>query len=586
MKRISTQLKGIATRSTYEDGEMYELVNLRNEGGVLQPVAPFKVEQEICGKYDLYYIHKNETYENWIGIILTPGPSPDGEGGETDIYWDINHDDCSIRKELKFDIDDVITGVEQSGNLLIFESDTTQYYALFRDGNYIWYGELPDLIPLEFNCLEEQDYHRIEAAADFPAGERGYGMLIDHGDEHITYDMIAEEIIGGINVSYLGWCKQYLDMANTGNYYTDEGVSEFGGLFRDAFFVRYAYRMYDNTNIKLSPPILIMPGSDLLSLLSYRYDTINTVPITYRFWVYSKYFLPGIKYDLSGLASYGGLIDGIDIFISPYIPVIDGEEIRNKNFLKYIPSPANTSHPEERVFKSITNEKIKKVEEMASFFLVKQLNAGDTTGGQYVPFPEKLDQKTILKIQSLEQQIQLQDNSSSHKTGAGIAYYYNGRLIRANAKTKYFRGFSRPFFGWDNDSLFVNGVLESYNGQPKISSSTENWGTDRFVIEVEIERGGKSGYVYTEYVMNGQYGVHSAMWSYPDINAKWMRVYFHLGNYFYLIREMKLTEHKFLNLSYYLEDGLNPVYISESQWTKFKTGLNIGGDFIYKSANE
>jgi hypothetical protein len=97
MKRVQTGLKGITTASTYEDGDMYSLVNLRRKGGVLHPVAPHAAEQELCDTYDLYFIHKNEDWAHWIGI------KNDSAGGTSTVYLDINALDCSEVEVLKAD---------------------------------------------------------------------------------------------------------------------------------------------------------------------------------------------------------------------------------------------------------------------------------------------------------------------------------------------------------------------------------------------------------------------------------------------------------------------------------------------------
>jgi hypothetical protein len=79
MKRVQTELKGMTAGSVYEDGEMYSLVNLRRKGGALHPVGPHAVEQTLCGEYDIYFIHRNEDWAHWIGVVNDAG------GGTSDV---------------------------------------------------------------------------------------------------------------------------------------------------------------------------------------------------------------------------------------------------------------------------------------------------------------------------------------------------------------------------------------------------------------------------------------------------------------------------------------------------------------------
>ena len=153
MKRIPTELKGVSTVSTYEDGAMYSLVNLRRKGGVLHPVAPHAVEMSMCGEYDIYFIHRSEGWEHFIlienGIEDRPEPKLKTENGGfpgensdpelkvesfSDVYWSVDPSDCGDVRELKFGVPGVVNSVEQNGNMLIFITDDAMYYALWRGG--------------------------------------------------------------------------------------------------------------------------------------------------------------------------------------------------------------------------------------------------------------------------------------------------------------------------------------------------------------------------------------------------------------------------------------------------------------------
>ncbi|MDR2917840.1 MAG: hypothetical protein LBV72_00535 [Tannerella sp.] len=592
MKRAQTELKGITTTSIYEDGDMYSLVNLRRKGGALHPVAPHVAERELCSEYDIYFIHKNEDWEHWIGVIN------DTENNSSDVFWNINVLDCGEVKELKLDIEGVINSVEQNGNMLIFITDDTIYYALFRNGDYVWYGELPDLIPIEWNCYEEREIYTNATSGELRRGISYSDYFEGAINSELTLEQFTENTQAVINGAR-GWLTS--DYLGSSSYNKNSG--EFGGIFFDSFFIRYAYRLYDDTNVKLSPPILVMPASDILDLLrvNIKYGTgkIYSVGIfgrtkltgTYvsidnfdssKSLLFQKGFIPGMKYDLSSLSAYEGLIKGIDIFISPYVGISTIDNI-NTRLIVEDDGASDYVGKEIRLIEAFPGDMMKNVTEMASFYLVKSIDLGETTGGNYTPFPEKTDSDTIKNIVNLVHKRQLEDDTrSAHKIGAKKSYTYNRRLHLADIKTTYFNGFIRPFFGWDKSSpdWTYNGFPAYVIGhQPDIPAGTE------VIIEVDIERGSSQGKVYSSYVLTEDLNlVHSAMISYPDIDAKKMVFYLkYQSGVIERVGSFDLIEHEFLNIAYFINDDLRPIYLHFGDQVQ---DIGLPGGFSYKSPNE
>ena len=58
MEKVNIELSGITSTSTYPDGEMISLVNLRKKGGALEPVSPRKEKMTTAGTY-AYIFHHN-----------------------------------------------------------------------------------------------------------------------------------------------------------------------------------------------------------------------------------------------------------------------------------------------------------------------------------------------------------------------------------------------------------------------------------------------------------------------------------------------------------------------------------------------
>ena len=603
MKRIQTALKGVTTASSYEDGDMYSLVNLRRKGGLLHPVAPYAVSGTLSSEYSLYFLHRNEAYEHFIGIVHELHEF-------SRIYWDI--DSSVVEMTPSGGVAGVVNSVEQNGNMLIFVTDSTTYYALFRNGSYTWYGELPDLVPLEWNCFEEHELYRDNDTGD--PNKRGInyreelGAVIIHEKDEASMLQDTNALIG---ISRGRLNKYYIE---TEKPLYDEKSGDFGGLFFDAFFVRYAYRLFDDTTVKLSPPILIMPSRSILDLTRLKitiqfglYEAGKDKKAKARIWVagiltggwgaaievlqqntsarleedrsdvsidrdnsniYTVGFIPGIKYDLSSLSDYEGLIKGIDIFISPYVGINQFYNINTDVISEAIDNGSSWdfNSQEVRLVNGFNSEMIKRVTDMSSFYLVKSLEIGDTTGGVYVPFPEKTDTEAIAAINNLVHKEQLVDDTQSiHRVGAAKSFMYNHRLHLADITTTFFGGFSKQYFGWEQSNL--GGTYQwCYNGKgPVFTYSGGTWDADDdLIVETELKYGSEQGRAYSFY-RDVSYGFLSAMLSYPHSGATRMTFYWvdHVTGDIWRIGSFPLKDHEFLDISYYLDANLDGIFLDQ-----------------------
>jgi hypothetical protein len=589
MGRIQTELKGITTASAYEDGDMYSLVNLRRKGGVLQPVLPYGSAGSVPAGLDEIFIHRNEDWEHWIGFAVSPA-----DPVLTQVMW--FEPEGGVVETVVTDLQDRINSVEQTGNMLVFISDTAMYYALFKDGHYKWYGELPDMVPVEWTCYEEKEYYENntgdEADKGRPLDIQTLGIIADsryatHGGnvvnpwDNYTYAYIynkpaveedfvslRESIKGTINETRLKLSGYY---AGTGG--VDAG-NLFRGLFYDAFFARYAYRLYDDTHVKLSPPVLVMPASRLLDNVtvrsSWRFvpkEASDQVDIGFQASLsrmFVRGYVPGVKYDLSSLSGYEEIIKGVDIFLSPMLNIAGSDKTGDLRalFPFVFPGSIDIGAPlSESVTASVFDKPdMGSIADMSLFGLVKSLDTGATTNGNYIPFPEKTDSDTISNITNVLHREQLKDSTqSAHKSGAKKTYSYNGMLHLADITTSFFKGFGYPFFNWQSPDNY------GYNGGPARTYSDPYFSSgDEIIIETEIKTGSSFGKVYAVYaVTDYSYGVLSAMLSYPDTGAKRMTFYRKDGGdgRVYRVRTFELLEHEFLNVAYYLNEDLKPVVI-------------------------
>lgn len=144
MQQIRTNINGISTQSSYQDGTAYSLVNLRPKNGALHPVPPRKVIQELSQKYDIVFVHQNNDYKNWIGVVNSSGYSS--------LYWDVRDEQPQTIASY---IQGSINSVQQIGNTLSLITEDNIYYLFYQNNKYTFLGELPNLPPIQLDTSNE-----------------------------------------------------------------------------------------------------------------------------------------------------------------------------------------------------------------------------------------------------------------------------------------------------------------------------------------------------------------------------------------------------------------------------------------------
>ena len=131
MGKVNIELNGITSTSTYPDGEMISLVNLRKKGGALEPVPPRKITKTLSDTYDFVFVHQlPSTGENWIGVK-----------GNT-VYLDTGITQTSLCSVSS------LISVTQIGNVLNLIDSTGIKHLFWHDGEY-------KLISTDFDGTQE-----------------------------------------------------------------------------------------------------------------------------------------------------------------------------------------------------------------------------------------------------------------------------------------------------------------------------------------------------------------------------------------------------------------------------------------------
>lgn len=387
-QRVQTPISGISTTSTYEDGATYSLVNLRPKNGALHPVPPRKVLQELSREYDIIFIHQNNDYQNWIGVV--------NEGDSSSVYWDIKNDP----KLIAADILGPINSVQQVGNTLSLITSDNVFYLLYQDDNYRHLGTMPDLPILNMKTSDVM-FHKQLFFKD------------EYGDRTITPTTLLDATKGLVNKAM-----------NT-------LMEEQGLMLFDACFIRYAFRLYDGTLTKHSPPILAVPVRPILGGTedmghSSTYDANRSIKgIKYNFAggvlheedrIDVLGYRIEINYDTSQLwdgtswndySKWKDMIQSVDIFMSPPIGISNIEDIR-----KDLPTTEGVINYL-NLIKKTPQEITKLVTNSSSFYLIESIPLGEKTPFEKPKAFPSAD-SSISKMENLIHQEAMKDDSFSN----------------------------------------------------------------------------------------------------------------------------------------------------------------------------
>jgi len=530
--RIQTNINGITTTSSFEEGDCYSLVNSRKKNGMLHPVTPRKEEHWLDDYYDIVFVHQFNDYENWIGVIYCDDIK------KTKIYHIYNKQNGKLITEL----DDTVINIEQIGNTLSFITDKRILYALFNENEYIWLGEIPEMQPIKwFNF--------------------GFYHTKDYKDEYdistINNDNFRDMTIGLFNV----FRKKMYDALD--------------GCLIDSHLLVFAFRLYDGNYIKQTSPVLLC--GNLYEIVNVNF--LMFIPIMHLTEGYmginaNKIYL---EFDLSYLEKWKDIIKSVDVFISNGLGKCSEANIKDEMNIYDLSNIFDMNYFFLNLMKDdslmISNIKLNE-----NFYLIDSIPTG--TISKYVDdstqnmnkmfsFPKK---SVLGNLDLLIMQEKLPIDTFSHVNITGnTSYTYNNRLHLANIKTFLFNGFNVNYFLLPdkfkgvsckdrNVTYPIDGTLNMNGGEWIQDIRFNGWGrhllvTNYVIIAVDLNINGKIHTVYSVSKNNGLYFWLNPYFSYPDTRASKVRFYsssIYPSDYYNLIAEYDLTANKFINNSYIL----------------------------------
>ncbi len=505
MARVKVPFLGMTTRSNHLDGECVTIVNARPKNGAWRPVAPRKVVATLGDTYDIIFVHRGSGYENWIG---TKGKA---------IYTNVKTTAVHLAT-----VGENVNSVQQVGNTLCFVTANGVYYALFMNGAYKYLGQIPELPDVKFTISQTFE------------GKKTY--VAEYGSPPLR---LAEDMVGQMKDLTIGLAKKI--------------VEENKDKFHDAFFIRWAFRIYDGSVIKHSAPILILMMDRYTEAgLAYLPDgTGNNYGDASE--VMLKFFTLSAIYDFSQLENWGDIIKSVDFFITPPVGLASPENVKNYFWRRgsgdnvyniYYPNFRGAEDHQKTAYEKVLNNYLFYHYYSETKFngqkTVTFPNADTTIGNQWenIVFQEPMPVDTL----------------SNHRHGALKATTYNNRIRLAGMRTVFYRGHPAKNFNPDHT---MNGYESPY---PQASKSVI------LVVHLSTSEGIK--YVKSESHVGSCY--LRPFISYPDPRAFKIEVItVNPGNPnhpYTHVHTIPLSPHKHLNIAYYLNEGLNPiVFPSENQ---------------------
>lgn len=272
-----------ATPSDYEcpDGDLATLINLVPEDGTLQPVKQPLALFTLPSGYTVFFIHEGTDYKHYV---IRNGQS---------LYWIDEPAQGDTLTTSDFTPDNLlqtftpdIYGINAVGNTLIVLTSDGMHYILWKGNNnkYKYLGAHFPELPISFGLqgkVKHSDTFTISNKSD-----------------------CTEEILAKVNL--------FIAENQTNS-----------GRFILPFFVRYAYRLYDQSLTMHSAPVLMVASAGcapnvLCTQAATNFGTCEVVAIR----SYLDYAVTSAS-NLAALKEWKDIISSVDVFISAPIYTYD-----------------------------------------------------------------------------------------------------------------------------------------------------------------------------------------------------------------------------------------------------------------------
>ena len=560
------------TPSDYEcpDGDLATIEGLVPEDKALRPILTPTDLFTLPGGYNVVFIHKNTGYKHYIirnntnNKVYWIDEPQQGATLTTNDFVDTGNDANLLHDFSTADIH----GYNAIGNTLVITASDGMHYILWKNATdkYKYLGthlpELPISFGLQGDMIRGEEFSISFSDLDSSEVTPDEGIIIDFDEDHRAE--ITPQVLGKVN-----------------KFIAQHSVND--GKFMFPFFVRYAYRLYDQSLTMHSAPVLMVCSSDLAP------QCFLTA------WITSNGRIEGARLRLSSmfhkldyevksisailvLRDWSDIVKSVDFFVSKPIYSYDqnGEvtKVVNTSYsdgycicehtnqdpsllptypLRYQKNSftwlyrktfeaANIDDTTVRYNRLMLpmrdNEDIKAdIRDNAQFYLLKSISVNQLS------FLRTVIPVSKEYLQSLTNREVMSDDYDSHDAIIPKrSFVYNSRLNVADITKSVFTGF-------DAFSMFpyTNGYVAKYEGG---ASPTSNDYTLSYSVKICINQDGKDIVVQGSAASFG-YKTPFLFIFYPNINA--YKAILIQQNYLDIhYYEVPLEQHPMLNGAYYL----------------------------------
>ena len=245
----------------------------------------------------ILFIHQVGGEANWIGIVNSY-PSNSLYGAR--FFHSV--DDVPV---LLHGIPEKVNSMQQIGNTFSLVCDNNIYYILWNDGKYKYLGAIPELPFVGFSSGGDAT-HSKKFIDEY--GVNPKSIWHDDLDNLTKISEENTELASGI-------VNKILDSNKT--------------AFHDAFFIRYALRLYDGSICNASSPMLVMPQNDYKSLAIAYLETNEAFDKRYNDTsrVEVKVYTLHANYDFTALQEWSDIIKSVDFFATNYVGLANPKRI-------------------------------------------------------------------------------------------------------------------------------------------------------------------------------------------------------------------------------------------------------------------
>lgn len=524
-------MTNIPSDAICSDNELEECLNMYYADGEHHPIqSPVEFMNGLTGK--VLFVHKLASGEHFIYRT----PIADNDQTVYSLKWRTKNDatEHDIVNDYGTEKDVQITALGKTLIVNIPGKGIKYFLWKANDGEYSSFNNLPEPnIAFELGKLNEKEWRPAFEKSKMEISDQWLTVRDDGG---VRYVDINESYETEYNDAIVGLYRKNLEKIRR-----DKGFSR-------PFFVRYALEMYDGSYTKISAPILMFPS---ITQNNFAYLRSSRTLLYVRTLRAGLYYCA--EYDYT---EWNDIVKGVTVFVSDGIEVqdvsgheegvitsVDGGDIpglpliSQRAYKEAKPGTLGGDINEAANFNPFTLREEKDIVEdlksVSVFYKIFELGTSNNTGGEYLKASSLIRDNVMTNLTSQEQ---LTDDFYSHNTmSADFTTTYNNRLLLAGVRRGFFKGFT-SFMPYNK------------NADSQRPITTENL----FIrVWIKTDEGDRIiGKMFETDDIIGRY------FFYPDpraYKAEIYKVYEGIVPLMYLIKEIDLKEHPFLNGAIYLE---------------------------------